>query len=119
METIAPGIATDCLEAVQKMTVVENTPLLPTWVRRLAQTLRDEGLEAVTADWQSGRRHTMLSMHWCNLTIPINISDKIRQTNPEKAAHIDAMIEGAIAESQKGAMWAHNRLIVTARKPLA
>ncbi|KAK8101519.1 S-adenosyl-L-methionine-dependent methyltransferase [Apiospora kogelbergensis] len=119
VETIAPGIATDCLEAVQKMTVVENTPLLPTWVRRLAQTLRDEGLEAVTADWQSGRRHTMLSMHWCNLTIPINISDKIRQTNPEKAAHIDAMIEGAIAESQKGAMWAHNRLIVTARKPLA
>lgn len=79
--------------------------------------MRAEGVESVHADWQAGRRHTAMSMHLCNLTIPMNISDKIRASNPEKAARIDAFIQGAIVESNKGAMWAHNRVIVTGRKP--
>lgn len=104
VETIAPGIPTDCLEAVQKLTVVDNTRLLPLWVKTLDQTMRAEGVESVHADWQAGRRHTAMSMHLCNLTIPMNISDKIRASNPEKAARIDAFIQGAIVESNKGAM---------------
>ncbi|OTA92249.1 hypothetical protein M434DRAFT_396604 [Hypoxylon sp. CO27-5] len=119
IETIAPGIPTDCLEAVQKLTVVDNTRLLPLWVKALDRTMRVEGVENVHADWQAGRRHTAMSMHWCNLTIPMNISDKIRTSNPEKAERIDAFIQGAIVESSKGAMWAHNRVIVTGRKPSA
>ncbi|OTA58982.1 hypothetical protein K449DRAFT_467163 [Hypoxylon sp. EC38] len=119
IETIAPGIPTDCLEAVQKLTVVDNTRLLPLWVKTLDRTMRAEGVENVHADWQAGKRHTAMSMHWCNLTIPMNISDKIRTSNPEKAERIDAFIQGAIVESSKGAMWAHNRVIVTGRKPSA
>ena len=117
VETISPGITTDCLEAVQKLTVVDNTQLLPTWVKTLEQTFEVEGLQAVTADWQAGKRHTAMSMHWCNLTIPMNISDKIRTSNPKKAGQIDALIQGSILESEKGAMWAHNRVIVTGSKP--
>ncbi|KAK3319751.1 hypothetical protein B0T19DRAFT_488015 [Cercophora scortea] len=118
VETIAPGVKKDCLEAVQQLTVVGDTRLKPLWVKTLDQTFQAEGLEGVHADWQAGRRHTAMSMHWCNLTIPMNISDKIKKANPEKAAQIDALIQGAIEETAGGAMWAHNRVIVTGRKPL-
>ncbi|KAK3311847.1 hypothetical protein B0H66DRAFT_575676 [Apodospora peruviana] len=117
VETISPDVPKDCLEAVQKLTVVGDTRLLPLWVKTLDETFKAEGLLGVNADWQAGRRHTAYSMHWCNLTIPMNISDKIRKSNPEKAAQIDRLIEGAIDESAKGAMWAHNRVIVTGQKP--
>lgn len=119
VETITPGLPTDCLEAVQSLTVVKDTRLMPLWVRQLKQTFEKEGLQAVTDDWQKGQRHTAMAMHWCNLHIPMMISDKIRTTNPDKAAQIDALIQGSISESYKGAMWAHTRVIVTGQKPLA
>jgi len=61
-------------------------------VKTLDSTFEAESLQAVTADWQAGKRHTAMSMHWCNLTIPLNISDKIRISNLEKAEQIDAII---------------------------
>ncbi|KAH8589795.1 hypothetical protein B0O99DRAFT_636249 [Bisporella sp. PMI_857] len=119
VETISPDVPTDCLQAVQNLTVLKNTRLLPTWVRTLKQTFEAEGLEAVEADWQTGKPHTRLAMHWCNLHIPMMISDKIRTTNPEKAKHIDTLIEGSITETHKGAMFAHTRVIVIGTKPHA
>jgi len=117
VETISPDVPTDCLQAVQNLTVLKNTRLLPTWVKTLNQTFEVEGLQAVEADWQTGKRHTALAMHWCNLHIPMMISDKIRTTNPQKAGKIDALIQGSIIESQKGAMFAHTRVIVIGKKP--
>jgi hypothetical protein len=118
IETVKPGLKTDCLEAVQELTVANDTWLKPKWSRTLQQTFVTEGMEAVEADWQAGRPHTRLAMHWCNLHIPMMISDQFRLTNPEKAAQIDAAIEGSIGETQKGAMYAHTRVIVIGRKPL-
>ncbi|RYP61548.1 hypothetical protein DL769_007648 [Monosporascus sp. CRB-8-3] len=119
VETISPDVPTDCLQAVQELTVLENTRLFPKWVRRLKETFEVEGLQDVAADWQTGKRHTALAMHWCNLHIPMMISEKIRTTNPEKAAHIDALIQGSIIETHKGAIFAHTRVIVTGQKPEA
>ncbi|KAI1736261.1 hypothetical protein F4680DRAFT_432335 [Xylaria scruposa] len=117
VETISPDVSTECLQAVQELTVLKDTRLMPTWVRRLQHTFESEGLQAVEADWQTGRRHTALAMHWCNLHIPMMISDKIRTSNPEKAAKIDSAIQGSIIETQNGAMFVHTRVIVIGRKP--
>ncbi|KAH6696446.1 hypothetical protein BKA61DRAFT_563504 [Leptodontidium sp. MPI-SDFR-AT-0119] len=117
IETISPDLPTDCLEAVQNMTLLKDTRLLPLWVRNLERTFNEEGLLNVHADWQTGSRHAAMSMHWCNIPIPMMISDKIRTINPQKAKEIDALIEGCVIESGRGAMWAHNRVIVTGRKP--
>lgn len=99
------------------MTLLKDTRLLPLWVRNLERTFNEEGLLNVHADWQTGSRHAAMSMHWCNIPIPMMISDKIRTINPQKAKEIDALIEGCVIESGRGAMWAHNRVIVTGRKP--
>lgn len=117
IETVTPDVSTECLEAVQELTVLKDTNLKPKWVRRLRQTFKTEGLEEVADDWQTGKRHTRLAMHWCNMHIPMMISDKIRETNPEKATLIDAAVQGAIVETRKGAMYAHTRTIVIGRKP--
>ncbi|RYP68212.1 hypothetical protein DL771_006812 [Monosporascus sp. 5C6A] len=86
---------------------------------RLKETFEVEGLQDVAADWQTGKRHTALAMHWYKPHIHMVVSEKIRTTNAEKAAHIDALIQGSIIETHKGAMFAHTRVIVTGKKPEA
>lgn len=116
VKTVSPDVPTDNLTALWRQSVPEGSRLLPTWVKGLPQTFEEEGLLDVEADWQAGKPHTTLAMHWCNLHLYQMIAIKVRPTNPEKASQIEGLLERALLESRKGAMFAFNRVNVIGRK---
>ncbi|KAI1879089.1 hypothetical protein JX265_003266 [Neoarthrinium moseri] len=117
IETISPDVPTNSLETLWAQAIPNDSLMVPTWVKELPRMFEDEGLVGVTADWQIGKRHTCLSIHWCNLPTLKMVADKLRPVNPEKASEIDELVDMAFLQSRKGAMFQYKRVVVIGQKP--
>ncbi|KAI1639011.1 hypothetical protein F4809DRAFT_202656 [Biscogniauxia mediterranea] len=117
IKTSSPDVPADCLKLLWQEAVPKGSRLLPSWVKGLPKAFEDEGLVAVEADWQAGKPHTTLAMHWCNLHLYEMIADRLRPKYPQKALEMDDIFRGALMQSRKGAMFAFNRVIVMGQKP--
>lgn len=117
IETAAPGLDTTCLKSLWEETIPPATRLMPEWAKALPETFAREGLLDVEADWQRGKHHTALAIHWCNLHIHQMVADRVRLTNAEKATQLDRLLLGAAAESRRGAMYAFVKVTVIGQKP--
>ncbi|KAI1486253.1 hypothetical protein F5X96DRAFT_256518 [Biscogniauxia mediterranea] len=117
IKTSSPDVSADCLKLLWQEAVPKSSRLLPSWVKGLPKAFEDEGLVAVEADWQEGKPHTTLAMHWCNLHLYEMIADRLRPTYPQKALEMENIFRGALMQSRKGAMFAFNRVIVMGQKP--
>lgn len=90
--------------------------MLPSWIKSLSRTFEIEGLIDVEADWQEGKPHTTLAMHWCNLNLYQMIAHKLRRSNPEKANEIEGLLGRGLAQSRQGATYVFKRVNVIGRK---
>ncbi|KAI0446175.1 hypothetical protein F4803DRAFT_559569 [Xylaria telfairii] len=117
IDTVSPDLPTHCLSALWQETIPKDTRLQPSWAKILPMTFEKEGLLHVEADWQRGKNHTAMAMHWCNLPIHEMVADRVRVVNAEKAAEIDELVLGAAAESRAGAIFGFEKVTVIGQKP--
>lgn len=86
------------------------------WVKNLPKDFEEEGLEDVVADWKTGSQHTLMAMHWCNMSLYEMIENQLRVANEGKAALFRRLIQESIQESVAGAMYVFDRVVVVGRK---
>ncbi|KAK6858404.1 hypothetical protein PG995_006103 [Apiospora arundinis] len=116
IETATSGLETTCLQSLWDETIPPGSRMRPEWAKALPETFAREGLLNVEADWQRGKDHTALAIHWCNLHIHQMMADRLRPANAEKAAQLDRLVLGAAAESRRGAMYAFDKVTVIGQK---
>ncbi|KAI1409705.1 S-adenosyl-L-methionine-dependent methyltransferase [Hypoxylon sp. FL1857] len=119
IETASPDVPTDKLVSLWNETVPKDTKLFPSWPKDLARLFENYGLQGVEADWQVGKRHTRLAIHWCSLLVHAMVGAKLRSVNPQKASEIDTLVQAASDQSRKGAMFSYSRVTVIGQKPRA
>ncbi|KAI1421944.1 hypothetical protein F5Y12DRAFT_659209 [Xylaria sp. FL1777] len=117
IDTISPDLPTHCLRALWQETIPKGTRLQPSWAKILPIAFEREGLLHVEADWQRGKNHTTMAMHWCNLHIHEMVADRVRVVNAKKAAEINELVLGAAAESRRGAIFRFEKVTVIGQKP--
>ncbi|KAI0142140.1 S-adenosyl-L-methionine-dependent methyltransferase [Pestalotiopsis sp. NC0098] len=118
INTSRPDVSTESLQRMWDETIPKGSLLRPSWPRDLPQCFEKEGLLDVEADWQQGKRHTGIAMHWCNLPVHEMMVDKLRAANPEKASELHDLIQDVFTVSRKGAVYSFDRVVVIGRKAL-
>ncbi|KAK0635959.1 hypothetical protein B0T17DRAFT_650863 [Bombardia bombarda] len=116
--TASPDLPTDYHKALFRENHPKNSRMVAPWIRDLPQIFEEQGLLDVEADWRNGKPHAVLAMHWCCLHIHEMVIGRVRRSNPEKAAELDAIFQGTLAEARKGVAFSIDRVVVVGQKPL-
>lgn len=112
-----PSVPTPDLAELWRQTGIVGSGVMAHWVRTLPQVFEAEGLLDVVVDRQTGDAHTLMAMHWCNMSVYEMFERKLRPADPEKADEFVRLIQGGLKESEGGAMFVFDRIIVVGRKP--
>jgi hypothetical protein len=114
---VDPSVPTPSLAELWRQTEIVGSGVMAHWVRTLPQVFEAEGLLDVVVDRQTGDAHTLMAMHWCNMNVYEMFERKLRPADPEKADEFVRLIQGGLKESEVGAMFVFDRMIVVGRKP--
>lgn len=117
IQTVDPSVPTPDLAELWRQTGIVGSGVMAHWVRTLPQVFEAEGLLDVVVDRQTGDAHTLMAMHWCNMSVYEMFERKLRPADPEKADEFVRLIQGGLKESEGGAMFVFDRMIVVGRKP--
>lgn len=114
--TTSPGNKTEALTSLMKISLPRDDRFKPSWISRLPDLFRENGLTAVECDAKDPPLEMIMPLHQASLLVYENLTRQAK--NSEWSEAIKEGLPEALSETEAGAGNSFTRYMVVGKKPL-